>query len=251
MAWLEPRRSERLKHLVSRGLEGIDANVDRRALGHRPALDHEPVSEGPRKGRHQPLRHIRLDVLGRILGHAGFETAALFSGDGLRCMPRTVGGSHDLVDGKIECAWRCGQHERPRRVAMHLSGKRRPPPQNVIHQRADGRTVAGACEAVRASPIGKCRRGRAVPADDLLQHLCCGFQTPAKPHLRGPLREEMRGDDACREVAPHAEKREHAEPEEHGSAEAHCCAWCGSTRAKGGGTRRPTRARAARYRRGS
>ena len=163
---LHAEMGQRRQHLLAVGLQGVDAQIERRAARHRGRLRHPVIAEHLRQIGIEPFRIVAGDVRGRVVQGSRGQRRAFGLGQRLRREPAAVAQRGDGVGIEPALELQHAQHPRPRRVGVHDPGAGGAPAQHVPDQARDRGAIAGAGIAMRGAPLlQRLRRGNAVCVD--------------------------------------------------------------------------------------
>ena len=178
---------EALEHPGPVGLQRVDAQIERRAAGHRVALADPERAEALLEGRHRPFGNIGADMLGRAGQRIG-GTQPMHLVDAEDFGRVGIGREQivELFGGFAPVANVDAQHQRTGRIAAHAVGVAGALAQRVVDQIADGGAIAGAGEAVVETPGLQGLGHRAMTLVDVVDDLDGGRQPAGQPHQLPP-----------------------------------------------------------------
>ena len=113
---------ERGEHLLTLGLQGVDAQIERGAARHRGGLRHAVVAEHLRQIGIEPFGVIAGDMGRRILERARTQRGALGVGQRRRRKAAAVAESRDRVGIELALEPEHAERAGPRRVRVHDPG---------------------------------------------------------------------------------------------------------------------------------
>ncbi len=187
---------ERGEHLLPLGLQGVDAQVERRPARHRGRFRRAILAEHLRQIGIEPIRIVAGDRRRRILCGARGERGTLGIGQWFGREPAAVAERTDRLGIHAALDLEHAEHPRARSVVLHHPGARRAPAQHVPDQACDRRAIAGAGKAMRRAPfLQRVRRGAAL-GFNVVDHFDRGGQTGSRRHCKLSV-----GDAAIRSEA--------------------------------------------------
>ena len=173
---------ERCERLLTRGLEEIGAQVDRRAVGERPALLGRVGAEGGLELRRKPFREVARDMGRSVRERGGRKPFAL--GFGQRGWRMSFAGEQRRnrlgvePSGLLKGADRLGARGR----LAQEPGRRTLPAQRVVDERRNRGAIAGAREAMREPPVLHGVGGGTAAGFDVAQDFDGGGDTGCGGH---------------------------------------------------------------------
>src|SRR5665213_49564 len=183
------------QHLFAFGLQGIDAQIERRAAGHRGRLGHAFIAEHLREVAVEPFRVIAGDMRRRIGQRPRRQCCALAVAQGRRRKPAAVAERGDCLDIHAALELEHAERARARGVGVHDPGAGGAAAQHVPDQAGDRGAVARAGIAVRGAPfLQRFRRRDALGVDGLDQ-----FDSGGEP--RGGCHSKLSLENGVRSAA--------------------------------------------------
>ncbi len=161
---------ESTQHLLALGLQGIDAQIERRAACHRRRLGDAVIAKDLRQISIEPFRVIAGDMRRRVFKRSRCQCRTLALRQRLRRKPAAVaqGGHRVGVDTPLEPEH--AEHARARRVVVHDPRARCAPAQHIPDQAGDRGAIARAGIAMRGAPfLQRLRRRNALGVDGVDQ----------------------------------------------------------------------------------
>ena len=173
---------ELLHRLFARGLQNIDAQINRRALRQRPALCNRIITKGRAKTIRQPLRIITRHISRRALKRTARQPRNFGLAQSGRRILRATEQRANRLNIKPAHLLQSAQHNGAARLFAHQISAGGFTAQRVENQRADGGAVLGACKAMRLTPRLQCLSGRLVLALNGVQNLDGSGNTSGRGH---------------------------------------------------------------------
>ena len=194
--------SERAERLVARGFEQVHAQVDRRALGKRPALLRGGCAEARLELGAKPFGEIPDHMRGRAGEVRGCEPRAFGFGELRRRVALAGEQRGDRLDVEVVRLSQRAQDFGARTGFAHDPGGRAFLAQRVVDEARYRRAIAGAREAVREAPVlHRVGRGPAT-GFDIRQNFDRGGGAGGGDHGREPLGVWSVGSAAHRGAEP-------------------------------------------------
>ncbi len=150
------RRAEmgkRGQRLVARGLQRVDAHIQRRPACHRRGLRDAGLAEHPREIRIEPFRIVARDRRRRGIERSRRERRALVFAERLRREAPAVAQRRDGRNVEAALEPQHAEHAPARGIVVEQEGAGGAPAQHVEHQPRHRRAVAGPGETMRRAPV--------------------------------------------------------------------------------------------------
>ncbi len=175
---------QRFLRLLPRRLQRIDAQIERRAGGERPAFRHGTFAESLSQCRGEPFGIIAAYMIRRAVERRVREPPALIVRKRRRRMAFAAAERADFIGGQAAHLAQTAEDDCAGFLAAHNPGGRGAAAQGVENERRQRGTVLRSGEAVRKAPILQRIRRRAMARLDIGENFdrrrdpCTWIHTP-------------------------------------------------------------------------